>query len=238
MTEETYCIRPDYRPNRLDTTRETGDVQYWTERRLSLSKLYQRGVYLWARRIVEARSIRNVLDVGCGPGAKTLEILAPVCEVYGIDQPSAVRVAAAASGRGRFLADDITSPVFPFARRFDFLICCDVIEHVPDPDCVIDYIRHCAAPGALILISTPDRVRLRGPDCRHSPKKEHIREWSTTEFVSYLRSRRLKPIAHRYSSQIAFSVHFAGYFFHDLLRQVLAGRPFNYNLAVLCEIDT
>ena len=43
-----------------------------------------------------------------------------------------------------------------------------------------------------IIVSTPDRDRLRGRACLSCDKPDHVREWSRAEFVRFLRSRGLQ----------------------------------------------
>jgi len=77
------------------------------------------------------------------------------------------------------------------------LICADVIDHILDPDRLLDYID--TVPAERIILSTPDRSLMYGHRQRgwwgppHNPW--HIREWSFSEFAGYV-SARFRIIEH------------------------------------------
>jgi hypothetical protein len=79
-------------------------------------------------------------------------------------------------------------------RTFDLIICADVLEHLMDPGPSIEMMKRFSTAGTLLVISTPDRARLRGRNCMESPKPEHVREWTVREFTRYLRSRGLSVL--------------------------------------------
>jgi SAM-dependent methyltransferase len=76
------------------------------------------------------------------------------------------------------------------------VLCADVIEHLLDPDPCLDFMRRHLAPGGLLLISTPERIALRGKDCMDCPHPMHVREWSFAEFGRFLASRRFEVADH------------------------------------------
>jgi 2-polyprenyl-3-methyl-5-hydroxy-6-metoxy-1,4-benzoquinol methylase len=73
--------------------------------------------------------------------------------------------------------------VLPFEP--DMIICADVIEHIKNPDSVLQYFEY--LKPKVIVISTPDRdllLNYNGP-----PKNPaHVREWSYKEFSEYIGS--------------------------------------------------
>jgi hypothetical protein len=69
--------------------------------------------------------------------------------------------------------------------RGDLVICADVIEHVLDPDELIEFLKG-IRPQFLIL-STPDRDLMYGGRHWGPPTNEtHIREWNFDEFHRYI----------------------------------------------------
>jgi 2-polyprenyl-3-methyl-5-hydroxy-6-metoxy-1,4-benzoquinol methylase len=119
-----------------------------------------------------------------------MKIIFPHCpDVVGIDQPSAIDVCKKRYGNGEFFADNFETPVLKLDKKFDLIICCDVIEHLMDPDILLNYIKRFSHNDSLIVFSTPERDLLRGPDCMVSEKPEHVREWNHKEFLKYLKSR-------------------------------------------------
>lgn len=170
-----------------------GDDAYWNPERIAASRKWQRHVYARAARLVRERALRSVLDVGCGPATKLAELVAPVCpDIAGIDQPSAIAAALRLGVPGAFRAVDLERPEsVDVWRTFDLIIFSDVIEHLLDPGPCLALIRRFCHAGSLVLVSTPDRARLRGRSCMASEKPEHVREWTGPELRRYLADQRL-----------------------------------------------
>lgn len=231
---DNYCIRPDYVAREANLSLDEGERKFWGEERIRESALYQWHVYAFAANLVQERSIGAVLDVGCGTAAKLVEHLAPVTEIYGIDQPSAASFCRDRYKCPRFFADDFEAPQLDLKQDFRLIICSDVIEHVTNPDVLLNYIRRFCSPDSLVLLSTPDRDRLRGRNSLRSPKAEHVREWNYAEFGDYVRSRGFEIVRHwhlppvKTAANRLFAVH--------LLRQLTRLRPYNLNQAVLCRL--
>jgi 2-polyprenyl-3-methyl-5-hydroxy-6-metoxy-1,4-benzoquinol methylase len=197
---ELFCLPTGYRQQQLahthDQLHREGDLEYWNADRIAASAKYQFHVYRWAAELVRQRGLRSVLDVGCGPGTKLTRLIAPVtCDIEGIDQPSGVAAARRTGAAGRYTEVDLEQPDGVAAwRTFDVIICADVLEHLINPGPAIELMKRLSTPQTLLLISTPDRARLRGRDCMESPKPEHVREWTVPEFTRYLRSRGLDVV--------------------------------------------
>ena len=69
--------------------------------------------------------------------------------------------------------------------RPDLVISSDVIEHVPDPDLPLGYIRDLAP--RFVVLSTPDRSLLRRGMHNGPPSNAaDIREWSMPELRGYV----------------------------------------------------
>ena len=196
---EDFCLPSAYRQQPHALTHDHATLpdagarrtEYWNAQRIEASGRYQHHVYHWGASLVRRRALKSVLDVGCGPATKLAILIAPVCaDIAGIDQPSAIAAAKRLGMPGAFRAVDLEECEGVRAERtFDLIICADVLEHLFDPDPALAFIaRHCHAKS-LVLLSTPDRARLRGRACMASEKPEHVREWNAPEFIAYLRSR-------------------------------------------------
>lgn len=145
---------------------------------------YQKEVYLRAAAIAGAIHARTVYDVGCGSGYKLVHYLGEY-DTTGFDVPETLE----------FLRRTYPERKWehaPFADRShapaDLVICSDVIEHVLDPDELMNFL--VALSSKWIVLSTPDRdreypvlsrYRLGPPHTDH-----HIREWSFREFRRYV----------------------------------------------------
>ena len=186
---DAYCIKSGYRAGDLQATFDSCDAApYWNASRVEASGAFQYYVYTTARDLLRARGYRSVMDVGCGPASKVRDLLAPHCaDLQLVDQPSARTLATAAVPGALFLAANLERIDADLGRRFDLVICADVVEHLLEPAACIDFVRRHLAPGGRAVFSTPERDHLRGPDCMASSQAEHVREWSAAEFAAYLR---------------------------------------------------
>lgn len=188
-----------YRQQSAARTRDDWDIaaKYWTPSRIADSARYQSRVYEWAARVVRARSLRSILDVGSGPGVKLGKYLAEVCDdLSAVDQPSALTVAASLRVPAKLRPIDLERPGVPW-RAFDLVLCADVIEHVVNPLPLLEYLRRALRRGGYVLISTPERARLRGRACMACEKPEHIREWERGEFLWLLKSQGFEVLRSR-----------------------------------------
>ena len=121
---------------------------------------YFRGV-LTRRFGAELGGLR-VLDIGCGGGFLAEGLAAFGCQVTGID-PSPASVAAArahAAGRGLNIDYQVAAgEELPAGdASFEVACCCDVLEHVTDPDRMIGEAARVLKPGGLYLFDTLNRT--------------------------------------------------------------------------------
>lgn len=162
-----YCIREGYR-HRLD------NVQVLTRRR---SDKYQREVYAAAAE----EDPERVLDIGCGSGNKLLRHFADV-ETVGLEVQENLPYLLNAYPERDWRLSDFSSPP---SGRFDVVICADVIEHIPNPDALMDFIYE--IDFGVLFLSTPERRLLYGHDHDGPPRNEgHCREWTQDEFAEYV----------------------------------------------------
>ena len=198
---EEFCITKGYQQQEQAHTRSTclGENEYWNDERIQSSKIYQYHVYRWAAELIQAHALSSLLDIGCGTGLKLQEHIVPVCnDITGIDQPAGIQAAQKLNSPGMYIEVDLERPDLQFNRSFDLMVCADVVEHLLDPDPMMDMIKELSTPQTLILFSTPDRARLHGKDCMASTKPEHVREWTASEFASFLDSRGFDLLEHRF----------------------------------------
>lgn len=207
---EHFMLPPDYvqRPAALGIdSPETGT--YWTPDRLANTARYQAHVYRWADSLATRFGLQRILDVGCGVGIKLAGMLAkPGRSLFGVDQAAAVEEAQRLAPGPIYWAADLENPepcgehaADSCATGFDLVICADVIEHLADPDPLIAFVCRVLSADGLLVLSTPDRDRLRGRGCRQSPKPDHVREWARDEFIAFARSRGLHVRASRLMPQ-------------------------------------
>src|SRR5262249_11815808 len=98
---------------------------------------------------------------------------------------------------GQWFADNLDEPALDLRRTFDLIVSADVIEHMVDPDRLIEMIKKHSGNHTLIVLSTVERDYSRGfDDNGPSPNSEHAREWNYSEFNEYIRSQGFRIIEH------------------------------------------
>lgn len=123
-----------------------------------------------------------LLDVGCGGGYLAEELARTGLAVTGIDPSSATILTAREHARRARLEVDYLEgrgEALPFApETFDFVCCCDVLEHVPDPDRVIAEIGRVLKPGGLFFYDTINRTLIS-----RLVMIKIMQEWQSTAFL-------------------------------------------------------
>jgi len=236
-TTETYGIRPDYVPNRTALTiDEVSRSEYWDSRRIEEARYYQFSVYRRAAALMRREGLQTLVDVGCGVGMK-LEWVhreLPLVRLIGIDQPRAIEFCRERHPFGEWYVDDFENQTTQVgAIKGDLVLCADVIEHVLDPDRLLQYLRERLTPGGWILISTPERDLVRGRDCLHSPNPAHVREWNKTEFGSYLCSRGFRILEHNLDFPVRESLNW--FALQEAVAALLRGRSARYSQVCLVK---
>lgn len=111
-------------------------------------------------KFLEAKNTDNIIELGCGAGHILVKI--PRGILVGLDLSEAMLLAAKKrfeeakkvitllKGDAERLPDEIRG------KKFDKIICSEVLEHTPHPEAVIDEVFNIAAPGAIVIISIPN----------------------------------------------------------------------------------
>ncbi len=109
-----------------------------------------------------ASGSRRLLDIGCGDGVFAAELreLLGARDACGIDiSQSAVDVANKHGVAAQVV--DIDKGNLPFeSASFDFIYCGEVIEHLYDPDHLLDEIHRLLAPKGVAILDTPNLASL------------------------------------------------------------------------------
>lgn len=195
-----YCIKSGYQINTVLRTMDTVSNQtYWNKGRVNAAYYYQYDVYKYASDFISKAGLNTVVDVGCGPGVK-LELIHqknPHAHIIGIDQPHPIEYCKKTHLFGEWFSDDFENPsVLDSIPQADIVICSDVIEHVYDPDKLLSYIRALLRPEGYVILSTPERDLMRGPDCMTCVNDQHIREWNRQEFAQYVKMNDFEVMDH------------------------------------------
>jgi len=157
---------------------------------------WQNEVYIKAKEYYENNNLKSVIDLGCGSAFKLIKYFGD-SDTIGIDVSPTYETLLEKYPNRTWLKvgeTDMTS------LTADIVICSDVIEHVLDPDELLNDIKK-IKDVKYIVISTPDRAILTnakkyGPPLNHT----HIREWSFQELGDYV-SEHFDIIEHFISNQ-------------------------------------
>lgn len=168
--ESFYCIKPGYKcnePKFFDDTNFENDM-------------YQKKVYERALHIMQAKGYKTILDVGCGSGYKLMNMLGKY-DTVGADVGTTLEFL-----QNKYPTRKWMSAEEPWEEGvYDLVICADVIEHLSDPDLLLTRLRKTKCK--YILLSTPDRDIVRGPETFGPPTNPyHVREWNQAELKQYI----------------------------------------------------
>jgi SAM-dependent methyltransferase len=142
-------------------------------------------------RAVAIRSVRRILDIGCGSG-NSFDLLAPYGQVIGCDS-SPVQVRRA---RSRGIAAEVfvtEGDLFeqPFGEPFQLTCLFDVMEHMDDHAGFLARLNARVETGHLLLVSVPACPAIYGP---HDRLLEHFRRYKLKGLEELLASRGFRVI--------------------------------------------
>lgn len=143
---------------------------------------WQKEVYQLANDIASENKYTAILDVGCGSGYKLVTILGQFNTV-GIEVNPTFEWLQKKYPHKSWLLFDTAQPA---NIKTDMVICADVIEHIVNPDDLLDFISE--IDFKQLVISTPERDAVAGKNDYGPPENTaHFREWNAIEFRNYLR---------------------------------------------------
>ena len=167
----SFCIKDGY-------THRTQEL-YFDD--TGLKDEWQKEVYQYARDVAEQNQYQTIMDFGCGSAFKLLDNFKDY-NTIGIDLPQTVEYLQ------NTYPERTWSSALEVHHNVDILIASDVIEHMVDPNVLIDYIKACSPKE--IILSTPERdlvVEYLGGSADGPPHNGwHIREWTRREFIKYI----------------------------------------------------
>ncbi len=160
-------------PLRLTGERTLPDVpeeNYWYRRHLA--------VYEW----VGARTIGGrVVDMACGEGYGSEVLSRSAGSVVGVDaNPEAQEHARLRYQRQnlRFERDLVES----FSDPCDAVVFLQTIEHVQDPDAILEHFKDMLGSGGVAYVSTPNLLTLAPAGAEKSDNPWHVKEYRASEF--------------------------------------------------------
>jgi SAM-dependent methyltransferase len=153
-------------------------------------------------RLVERSSAREAHEVGCGEGELSIRLARNGLRVRGSDAfPQVLEEAQRRSAAAGVEIDFEATPVEaldPSTHAAELVVCCEVLEHLEDPDRALDVLATLARPW--LIASVPREPLWRGLNlARLSYVRQlgntpgHLNHWSSREFVRFL-TRRFEVI--------------------------------------------
>jgi 2-polyprenyl-3-methyl-5-hydroxy-6-metoxy-1,4-benzoquinol methylase/glycosyltransferase involved in cell wall biosynthesis len=100
----------------------------------------------------------EVLDLGASTGALGRHLTAHGCLVDGVEIDPGAAATARAAYRSLVEADLETAKLHALfhGRRYDAVVCADVLEHVRDPGRILEQVRELLKPSGALLVSVPN----------------------------------------------------------------------------------
>ena len=152
------------------TLPDVPEENYWFRRHLA--------VYEWiAARVAGVR----VIDMACGEGYGSDVLAASAASVVGVDaNPEAHEHARLRYRRAnlRFERDLVET----FAEPADAVVFLQTIEHLQDPDAVLEHFRSLVGEWGTVYLSTPNVLTLAPKGAERSDNPWHVHEYRAEEF--------------------------------------------------------
>lgn len=139
--------------------------------------------YLFASRLGRAK---RVLDLGCGTGYGTAELARSAALTVGADcDPGAIEYAQQHFPSATYVAAGAGQ--LPFRdHSFDLIAAFEIIEHLAQPEAVLEEARRLLAPGGQLIVSTPNIASYAEARREVGPNPFHQHEFASQEFLDLL----------------------------------------------------
>jgi len=154
--------------------------------------------------LVDHTKARDAFEVGCGEGHLSLAMLRKGLKVRGADlEDTVVRQANEAAQSEGFPEHFIVRDLYELSEgdaSADLVVCCEVLEHVPDPAAALQVLTGLARPW--LLVSVPREPIWRGLNMARGKylgemgnTPGHIQHWGRNAFVDLVsRNARIEEI--------------------------------------------
>ena len=145
-------------------------------------------VSTWRKRLQSVQFSPRVLDIGCGRGVFLRAFLDQGCDVMGLERPQFdIDPAIASSVKTASLSDGSLTK-----EKFDIIMLWHVLEHMDEPNELLETIAQHLNEGGLLVISVPNfsswQARYFGPYWFHLDIPRHLFHFES----NWLESRLIK----------------------------------------------
>jgi SAM-dependent methyltransferase len=148
--------------------------------------------------LVERTGAREAHEIGCGEGELATRLARRGLRIRGSDlSPEVIAEARRRAGDAgleiEFKAAGVEA-LEPAADAAELIICCEVMEHLPDPEAALDTVAGLARPWT--IVSVPREPLWRALNMARGRylgglgnTPGHLNHWSRGEFVRFLEQR-------------------------------------------------
>jgi len=177
FAKDNFFIRKDYQARKT--------IYHHDDRKLT--DKYQNDIYKYAHNLFKRMKGKTILDVGCGSGYKLVKYFSNA-KTTGVEVNPAYTYLKAKYPQRTWVKGDFSKQ--PPSGHFDLVISADVIEHIENPDDLLNWISE--IDFKYLVLSTPNRDALMrrkgGKTSETGPPGNiaHYREWSAKEFRRYI----------------------------------------------------
>jgi len=130
----------------------------------------------------------EVLDIGCGGGDNARNLQETGCMVDGITISATELNEAKNFLREGFLYDlENGLPDNVIIKKYDFIICSHVLEHICYPEKLLNGIKNCLRPGGKFIVALPNimHYKSRWELCKGNFNYKSAGIWDNTHFKWY-----------------------------------------------------
>ncbi|HML34178.1 class I SAM-dependent methyltransferase [Sporomusa sphaeroides] len=237
--QKSHFIKDNYEINQENLTLDSKSGQdFWTSDRIILSYRYQYYAYKYAYQLAKKKELDNILDLGCGVATKINCFFGKEFNIFGVDQDSAIQKCKKLFCDGVYISENFESPSYEVTKilpKCDMVICSDVIEHLENPDKLLEYIKKISKENTYIVITTPERNSLVGINNKKPNNPAHIREWSFDEFAKYIKASGFLILEHKVMLPFKFKLDVLT-LKYILKRTLKTNLPLKTNQIVICKI--
>lgn len=160
------------------TLPDVPEENYWYRRHLV--------VYEWiAARLAAREGLPRVVDLACGEGYGTAVLARHAAEAVGVDANPEAHEHAARRYVGANIRFERTL-VETFNEPTDVVTFLQTIEHVQDPDAILQRIAHLIGADGEAYVSTPNLLTLAPEGAEKSENPWHVKEYRAAEYRELL----------------------------------------------------
>ncbi|KKU91485.1 MAG: Methyltransferase type 12 [Candidatus Jorgensenbacteria bacterium GW2011_GWA1_48_11] len=142
----------------------------------------------------------KLLEVACGPGWFLKMAEKKGYDVYGIDFNGQAVAYAKTLGLKNVLVGDIGGGFEKLGQKFDFVVLIHILEHVEDPNRLLNQIKEALSDEGVIIIDLPNErrtelkfnLRKRREGWDYPP--HHLTRWNADSLSNFLATRGFKTI--------------------------------------------